>query len=730
MADLQRRVRVRTSLRVVPLDDVRVVLVGEHEHFLLEGRLYRAVVPLLDGRSVAEVATALAGRASVAEVVFVITTLERKGHVVSAATLGSESVDAFWHALGSRIETVEDRLSACPVRVVGLGEDVEDLMIALRGAGIRVIDDADALAVVVVPDYLADELVEFNNSALANRRRWLPVKPNGLTPWIGPVFAPGHICWECLAARVRMNRPVETFLNRVVGGVAPPRVGLPTTISAGLQLAALTLAWWIADGYGAIDDHLLAWDWRALAMQRHAVRRRPQCPACGDPTLFATRAHEPVTLRSRPRMHADNGFRTSTAEATYERLAHLVSPISGVVAELRPAPGRDHPMRPVWTGVYAVTPMTDTPGFDAFTRLSMGKGRTGPQSRTSALCEALERQSARFHGDEPRRRACFAEVEHGAVHPYALQNFSEAQYAGREAWNAKIREANMRVPVRVDERTEIDWSPAWSLTAQRTRLVPTTYCFRDAPAGPGERCCGFNPNGHAAGNTLEEAALQGFLELVERDAVALWWYSRAVRPGVDLAGLGDAWVNDVVRHYDELGWEAYALDVTTDLEIPVVVALARHRGDGRMCIGFGCHLDGGLAVQRALTELGQLFDPAVGAPAPFDVAGLERSGGTAFLRPSAHVRVPANFLKEDAPADLRDDVQACVAAASRLGLETLVVDQTRPDIGLSVIKVIVPGLRHFWPRFGAGRLYEVPVRLGWIERVLDESELNPVHLFL
>jgi len=185
-----------------------------------------------------------------------------------------------------------------------------------------------------------------------------------------------------------------------------------------------------------------------------------------------------------------------------------------------------------------------------------------------------------------------------------------------------------------------------------------------------------------------------------------------------------------VRHYDELGWEAYALDVTTDLEIPVVVALARHRGDGRMCIGFGCHLDGGLAVQRALTELGQLFDPAVGAPAPFDVAGLERSGGTAFLRPSAHVRVPANFLKEDAPADLRDDVQACVAAASRLGLETLVVDQTRPDIGLSVIKVIVPGLRHFWPRFGAGRLYEVPVRLGWVERLLDESELNPVHLFL
>jgi oxazoline/thiazoline synthase len=58
------------------------------------------------------------------------------------------------------------------------------------------------------------------------------------------------------------------------------------------------------------------------------------------------------------------------------------------------------------------------------------------------------------------------------------------------------------------------------------------------------------------------------------------------------------------------------------------------------------------------------------------------------------------------------------------------MDQTRPDIGLSAVKVIVPGLRHFWPRFGPGRLYDVPVRLGWIDRPRPEADLNPVHLFL
>jgi ribosomal protein S12 methylthiotransferase accessory factor len=58
-----------------------------------------------------------------------------------------------------------------------------------------------------------------------------------------------------------------------------------------------------------------------------------------------------------------------------------------------------------------------------------------------------------------------------------------------------------------------------------------------------------------------------------------------------------------------------------------------------------------------------------------------------------------------------------------------VLDQTRPDIGLAVVKVVVPGMRHFWARLAPGRLYEVPVRLGWLERPLDEDELNPIPIF-
>jgi len=48
---------------------------------------------------------------------------------------------------------------------------------------------------------------------------------------------------------------------------------------------------------------------------------------------------------------------------------------------------------------------------------------------------------------------------------------------------------------------------------------------------------------------------------------------------------------------------------------------------------------------------------------------------------------------------------------------------------MPVVKVVVPGLRHFWPRYAPGRLYEVPVKMGWLEKPLREDELNPISIF-
>jgi ribosomal protein S12 methylthiotransferase accessory factor len=72
----------------------------------------------------------------------------------------------------------------------------------------------------------------------------------------------------------------------------------------------------------------------------------------------------------------------------------------------------------------------------------------------------------------------------------------------------------------------------------------------------------------------------------------------------------------------------------------------------------------------------------------------------------------------------------CQQIAEKHGMEMLVLDQTRPDIGLKVVKVIVPGMRLHLKRLGSGRLYDVPVQLGWLKEPLLENQLNPFPMWL
>lgn len=80
--------------------------------------------------------------------------------------------------------------------------------------------------------------------------------------------------------------------------------------------------------------------------------------------------------------------------------------------------------------------------------------------------------------------------------------------------------------------------------------------------------------------------------------------------------------------------------------------------------------------------------------------------------------------------DFLDDIEDSVCLLQKLGLEMLVMDLTRPDIGFPVVRVIIPGLMHFWPRFGFRRLFEAPRALGWIGENGGEDGLNPVPFFL
>ncbi|HEX8007659.1 MAG TPA: YcaO-like family protein, partial [Trebonia sp.] len=298
-----------------------------------------------------------------------------------------------------------------------------------------------------------------------------------------------------------------------------------------------------------------------------------------------------------------------------------------------------------------------------------------------------------------------------------------------------------RVPEPFNERAVIDWTPVWSLVSGRQRLAPTALLYFDPDPSRGPVSILANSNGNAAGTTLEDAIVQGFLELVERDAVALWWYNRTRQPAVQLDSFGDPWLAGFPDLLARLGRQVWVLDVTSDLGIPVMAAVSRRTDKPAedLMFGFGAHFDPRIAVRRALTELGQLL-PAV-TDARADGTGYRVSEphlmswwttatgrNQPYLLPQpVEPRTAASYGYQPVQSIDLDPIRAI---ARRAGLDILVLDQTRPDIGMPVVKVLVPGLRHFWPRFAPGRLYDVPVQLGRLAEPTAYQDLNPTPLFV
>jgi len=743
----------KRHLRVEVLPGEGVVVLSETERFVFPEPLCAAVASRLDGtRTVDAIVAALDEVAPAHAVRAVVADLERRGLVTEAGRAGVSAHAPFWASCGVDPALAEQRLAADAVAVEVAGDvDPRPLRDALRAVGVTVQPDA-ARRLVLTDDYLRSEIRNLNRVALDEQRHWFLARPVGAVVWIGPLFRPGlGACWQCLATRLCANRDVESFLAQRNGGatpLAPPLTSSPAGEEIAARITALTVAAWLARGSAPdFEDNVVTVDLRSWRSEVHRVVARPQCPACGDPPEPAGESARPIVLASRRKTFTvDGGHRTRTPEATVERYQHHVSPITGAVAALeRSGPQREGVLHAYFAGPnFSRPPQTLAMLREGLRVRTGGKGASDAQARASALCEALERSSGVFQGDEPRRQARFRDLADRAIHPNACMGFSERQYGERETWNAR-GDMTQVVPLPFDEDARISWTPVWSLSRAETRYLPTAFCFYDYPVFPEGAFCIACSNGNAAGNTFEEAILSGFLELVERDSVALWWYSRARRPGVAIDGFDEPYVARVRAYLHERGRDLEVLDLTSDLAIPVFAAVSRRRDvlPERIVLGFGAHLDARIALMRAVTELNQMLMRLLAAETgggrallggePSARAWLDNAtlGSHPYLVPDPAVAARrASDFGRCCSDDLRDDIGHCQRLIEARGMEMLVLDQTRPDIGLPVAKVVVPGLRHFWPRFAPGRLYEIPVEIGWIPRRLSESELNPVAMFL
>ncbi|MXW28990.1 MAG: TOMM precursor leader peptide-binding protein [Chloroflexi bacterium] len=733
-------------LRFHAIAEDQALLVSEAFNTLLHGRLYCDLLPLLDGGNPQDsIVAALAGDHDAVEVRAALTALSAKGYIVSAEHGLDGRRAAWWSALGASPRWVERRLRETRVAVSG---DDGRLRRHLEGAGVRVDDAGPDLAVIVCDDYLGELLADVNRRQLDTRGPWMPVQPRGLEPLFGPVFRADRDgpCWACLATRLRGHREVHGFLRSQVGEEEAFKAFAtePAVLEAVCGLVAVEIAkWLVLEDAAPVHTRAVTLNGAALETAHHPVSRRPQCRACGEAALHRPdRPAEPVLLQPSPKTHyGSGGARSIAPEATLARYRHLVSPISGVVTWLRRTTDESDPWLHVsWAGS---NPGIRSRSLSSLRRSlrskSAGKGSTRHQAEVSALCEAVERHSGVRQGDEIRVRRRFADFADGdeAIHPNDVQLFSDYQLDNAQRINADGHPYNF-VPPRLDPDAEIDWTPLWSLTQERQRYLPTSMLYGMSAEHRGAADLVADSNGCAAGNTLEEAILQGFYELVERDAFAIWWYNELRVPAVDLASFGDAFLASAGDYYQRCERELWLLDVTADIAIPTFVALSRRTAGPTEDIiyGAGAHADPRTAALRAICELNQCLTflprPGGGAGRPMidDPLALRwwktaRLAACPWLSPDpdAPLRTAAQYPHIES-TDSRDDVERCRAIVEAEGMELLVLDQTRPDIGMPVARVVIPGMRHFWARFAPGRLYDVPVRLGRRRHPADEAELN------
>lgn len=691
---------------VVPGD--ATYLISDSGVTALQGECVAELVPLLDGtRNLAELLQAVGSRIPAQRLATVLGELMRDGVVRyhpdpagSVATSGTGSceedrraAEAYWDLAGLDGSAALRAQSAAQVEVIALGDATgRDLVAALRADGLAVLEHpaglppvplpavsapgvarSAALVVVLTDDYLRPELAGLDRSLAAAGRSWLLAKTTGASPTVGPLFGSGDgACWNCLSWRLRANRATEVPVRRALGQdgpLRPPPAHTGVTRGLAAHLVALEVSRTVT-GAAAAQQVLQSFDSLTGQLEHHRVQRRPQCPTCGDPGLVAGRSAAPVAVRPVPKTWTSgNGHRSTSPEQVLATYGHLVDPVTGVVRELH----RDDRAGP---GMHCYTAQRNPAARSrdaadlrsGLRALCGGKGTTDLDAKVSAVCESLERYSGQLQGDELRVRASMLELADAAVHPNDVLLYDRRQFGTTDASTPMFQQ----VDDPFDESAEVDWTPLWSLTARRHRYLPTSLLYfdcspeREVPPPAGARMATADSNGNAAGSCLEDAIVQGFLELVERDAVALWWYNRTPAAGVDLMSCGDDWVRSQVLVHESLHREMWVLDLTSDLGIPVMAALSRRVDDGRedITFGFGAHLDPQVAVRRAVAELAQMLPGVVGR-------------GCGDL----------DFRVDDPEADS-------------------------------------------WYRYAPGRLFDVPVLMGRLPTPTAYADLNPIPIFI
>jgi ribosomal protein S12 methylthiotransferase accessory factor len=346
-----------------------------------------------------------------------------------------------------------------------------------------------------------------------------------------------------------------------------------------------------------------------------------------------------------------------------------------------------------WAGLAGITAVSEITGLDCLgvpifiserpaaraNPFAFGKGRVAIESEVGAYMEGIESH--------------FAEPDAGGV---------ETRWGTVRDLAHPIFEFAPKLDCRAAPDQTLLLARAEDAETSATNWVPAELVFNPAPE-VGAVLFGASSNGLASGNSIAEASLHALFELIERDI----WSIEFVRNRSALVAeesLPMA-VREIVATAARNGLRLIVRNVPNDYVMPFFAAylcdpknLRRRFFNG----GWGCHLDRGIALMRAVTEAAQsraAFFHGGRQPPMWDEDRPEADGIREQIETVSRALPGIRF---DDVADMAVDGGLAEQWAATVACLRRVVDRpiyrtvyTPEDAPLQVVRLIMPLLEHF-----------------------------------
>ena len=315
-----------------------------------------------------------------------------------------------------------------------------------------------------------------------------------------------------------------------------------------------------------------------------------------------------------------------------------------------------------------------------------GKGTTPGEAKVSAMMEAVERYSAEVHGMK-----------------LLVDSYSRLS----EKENA-LNPNELILPdyVKNAEEVRIPWVKGYDLIQDEEIYVPANAVFHPLPSRyDGVRLFRTNTNGLAADNEKEEAIFHGLAEVIERDA---WSLAEITRNTGAVVKIQEGEIRALLDKFSDADVSVLIRDITSDVGVPTFAAVSDDlmlRDPALLTIGMGTHTDARVAIMRALTEVAQSRLTQIhGAREDTATADMKRIMGYEWMRKRNEHWFATSEEKDFESVnsfsldsdDFLEDIKYTVERLRGAGLErVIVVDLTREEIGMPVVRVIVPGLEMY-----------------------------------